>query len=110
MIFRSQYSKGLLDPYKVTDAGGGFSSGDSFIVYPKKDGTPLDSLRLHVFYDALQDMLALKLLESKIGKEKTLQILEENCEKPITFNEYPHNEDWLLEMREKINQAINSNL
>lgn len=105
-----QYSKGLIDPYKVTDAGGGFSSGDSFIVYPKKDGTPLDSLRLHVFYDALQDMLALKLLESKIGKEKTLQILEENCEKPITFNEYPHNEDWLLEMREKINQAINSNL
>lgn len=105
-----QYSKGLIDPYKVTDAGGAFSSGDSFIVYPKKDGTPLDSLRLHVFYDGFQDMLALKLLESKIGKEKVLQILEKNCPTPITFSEYPHNENWLLETREKINQAIQNTL
>lgn len=105
-----QYSKGLIDPYKVTDAGGGFSSGDSFIVYPKKDGTPLDSLRLHVFYDAFQDMLALKLLESKIGKEKTVQLLEEDCLKPIAFSEYPHDESWLLQTREKINQAIQNAL
>lgn len=101
-----QYSKGLIDPYKLTDAGGEFSSGDSFVVYPKKDGTPLDSLRLHVFYDALQDMMALKLLGSKIGKEKTLQILEEKCSEPITFSEYPHDEHWLLETREKINLLI----
>lgn len=105
-----QYSKGLIDPYKVTDAGGAFSSGDSFIVYPKADGTPLDSLRLHVFYDGFQDMLALKLLESKIGKEKVLQILEKDCKSPITFSEYPHNETWLLETREKINQAIQNSL
>lgn len=101
-----QYSKGLIDPYKVTDAGGAFSSGDSFIVYPKADGTPLDSLRLHVFYDGFQDMLALKLLESKIGKEKVLQLLESECQTPITFSDYPQNENWLLETREKINQAI----
>lgn len=105
-----QYSKGLIDPYKVTDAGGGFSSGDSFIVYPHKDGMPLDSLRLHVFYDAIQDMLALKLLETKIGREKTLQILEENCTSPITFSEYPHEESWLLQTRESINQAIQNAL
>lgn len=105
-FYFSQYSKGLIDPYKVTDAGGGFSSGDSFVVYPKEDGTPLDSLRLHVFYDAFQDMLALKLLERKIGKEKTVRILEAECTKPISFSEYPHEERWLLETREKINQAI----
>lgn len=101
-----QYSKGLIDPYTTTDAGGAFFSGDSFVVYPAKDGTPYNSLRLPVFYDAFQDMMALKLLESKIGKEKTLDILEEGLEKPLTFSEYPHSAKWLLETRERINRAI----
>lgn len=101
-----QYSKGLIDPYKVTDAGGAFYSGDSFVVYPAKDGTPYNSLRLNVFYDAFQDMLALKLLESKIGKEQTLAVLEKDLEKPITFSEYPHGAKWILETRERVNRAI----
>lgn len=101
-----QYSKGLIDPYKVTDAGGAFYSGDSFVVYPAKDGTPYNSLRLNVFYDAFQDMLALKLLESKIGKEQTLAVLEKDLEKPITFSEYPHGAKWILETRERVNKKI----
>ena len=39
-FYFSQYSKGLIDPYKVTDAGGSFSSGDSFVVYPGENGEP----------------------------------------------------------------------
>lgn len=101
-----QYSKGLVDPYKVTDAGGAFPSGDSFSVYPAKDGTPYNSLRINVFYDGIQDMLALKLLERKIGKEKTLDLLEEGLHTPISFNDYPHSAKWLLETRERINRAI----
>lgn len=109
-FYFSQYSKGLIDPYKVTDAGGSFSSGDSFVVYPGENGEPLDSLRLHVFYNGLEDMLALKLLESKIGKEKTDAILEEGLEKPLTFRDYPHSAEWLLKTRERINRAIAENL
>ena len=105
-----QYSKGLIDPYKVTDAGGSFPSGDAFVVYPAKDGTPLDSLRLHVFYDAFQDKMALELLESQIGKKRTLEILEEGLEKPLTFSEYPHSTQWQLETRERINHAIQTSL
>ena len=101
-----QYSKGLIDPYKVTDAGGAFYSGDSFVVYPAKDGTPYNSLRLNVFYDAFQDMLALKLLESKISRDKTLAVLEDGLDKPITFSDYPRGDKWILEIRERINHAI----
>ncbi|MCD7873075.1 MAG: DUF4091 domain-containing protein [Clostridiales bacterium] len=108
-FYYSQFSKGLIDPFKVTDAGGNFPSGDSFIVYPGKEGSPLDSLRLQVFYDALQDLRALYLLESKIGREKTIAILEEGLEKPLTFSEYPHSEKWLLETRERINSAVSEN-
>lgn len=109
-FYFSQYSKGLIDPYKVTDAGGSFSSGDSFVVYPGENGEPLDSLRLHVFYNGLEDMLALKLLESKVGKEKALAVLEESLESPLTFRDYPHSAEWLLKTRERINRAIAENL
>ncbi len=100
-----QFSTGPVDPFTETDAGGSFPSGDSFVVYPGDNGTPLISLRLKVFYDALQDMRALQLLESLIGKEKTMQILEDGIE-PITFAQYPHCDDWQLATREKINAAI----
>ena len=55
-------------------------------------------------------MLALKLLESKIGKEKALAVLEEGLESPLTFRDYPHSAEWLLKTRERINRAIAENL
>ena len=104
-----QLSTGPIDPFTETDAGGSFPSGDSFVVYPAKDGTPLVSLRLKVFYDALQDMRALQLCETLIGKEKTLALLEEGIA-PITFADYPHSDEWQLDRREAINSAIRSHL
>lgn len=98
-----------VDPFTETDAGGRFCSGDSFVVYPAADGTPLDSLRLHVFYDGLQDMMALQLLESRIGRDAVINLLESETKQPITFSRYPHSSRWHLETREKINQAIREN-
>lgn len=100
-----QYSVGPVDPFVETDAGGSFPSGDSYVVYPGEDGKPLQSLRLKVFYDAFQDMRALQLLEGLIGRDKTMQILEQDIE-PITFAKYPHSDEWQLLTRENINQAI----
>ena len=101
----SQLSKKSIDPFKNTDAGYGFPSGDAFIVYPGKD-EPIESIRMEVFYDALQDMRALQLLESLIGKEEVLDLLEEGLDTPITFKEYPRESEWLLDIREKINKRI----
>lgn len=108
-FYNSQYSIKAIDPYKVTDAGGGFPSGDSFVVYPAADGTVLESLRLKVFYDGFQDMAALKLLESKIGREKVLEFIDKDLFKPLTFMEYPHENDWLLQFREAVNKMIKEN-
>lgn len=105
-FYNSQYSIKPIDPYKVTDAGGGFPSGDSFVVYPDENGETLASLRLKVFYDGFQDIMALRLLESKIGREKVLEFIDKDLFKPLTFMEYPHETEWLLETREKINQMI----
>lgn len=106
----AQFSVREIDPYTESDAGGAFYSGDSYVVYPAKDGTPLNSLRLHVFYDAFQDMMALQLLESKIGRDAAVALLESDTDKPLTFSEYPHSNAWQLETREKINRAIAENM
>lgn len=105
-FYNSQYSIKPIDPFKVTDAGGGFPSGDSFIVYPGEKGEVIESLRLKVFYDGFQDIAALKLLESKIGREKTVELIENELVKPLSFTEYPHSNEWILNLREQINQKI----
>lgn len=102
----TRFSKKKINPFEVTDAGGEFQSGDSFVVYPNKNGTPYCSTRLKVFYDGFQDMSALQTLEELIGRDKTLKILEQDLEKEITFSEYPHSTEWQLETRERINRAI----
>jgi hypothetical protein len=101
----SQYSRYPVDPFRVTDAGYAFPSGDAFVVYPGEDG-PIESLRLEVFYEALQDLRALKLLESLIGRDTVLNILEEGLDEPISFTKYPIDMEWLLKKREQINRII----
>ncbi|MDA0338127.1 MAG: DUF4091 domain-containing protein [bacterium] len=101
----AQYSTHAIDPFKVTDAGGNFPSGDAFLVYPGEDG-PLDSLRGEVFREALQDQRALQLLDSLQGRDKTVQLLERGLEESITMTRYPKDADWLLRMRERCNRRI----
>lgn len=105
----SQYSRRAIDPYRVTDADSGFPSGDAFLVYPGEDG-PVESIRLKVFHEALQDLRALQLLEQQIGREAVLEALEEGLEEPITFKTYPRDEQWLLSKRQWINDKIKESM
>ena len=105
-FYFTKLSKAPINPYEVTDAGKKFPSGDSFIVYPAEDGTAYHSLRLKVFYDALQDMAALNTLEKLTDKNTCLSIIEEQGKHSLTFRDYPHNDEWLLVTRENVNAAI----
>jgi hypothetical protein len=105
----SQYSHKAIDPFKNTDADISFPSGDAFLVYPGEDG-PIESIRLEVFFDALQDLRALQLLESLIGKNEVIELVEGQLEGPITFKKYPWNSEWLLGIREQINRKITKSL
>ncbi|NQX58834.1 DUF4091 domain-containing protein [Paenibacillus qinlingensis] len=107
-FYYSQYSIKQLDPFKVTDALHAFPSGDSFVVYPGEAG-PIESIRLEVFHEALQDLRALQLLETLIGKERTVALVEDGLTEPLTFTVYPRSTEWMLEVRERINEAIATN-
>ncbi|MBQ7353828.1 MAG: DUF4091 domain-containing protein [Clostridia bacterium] len=99
-FYNSILSDVAINPYFVTDAGGGFQSGDGFVVYPGENG-PYDSIRHECFYDGFQDMYLLYALEKKIGRESVEKILfDYGFEKG--FYVYPHNEKVFLEMINKI--------
>lgn len=99
----TQFSLKVLNPYADTSAGGAYQSGDAFVVYPlDEDGEVVCSLRLYVFNEGLQDMRALKLLEQLSDKQTVNDLLSEIH----GFDEYPRNNQYLLELREKVNQEI----
>ncbi|MFC5650706.1 DUF4091 domain-containing protein [Paenibacillus solisilvae] len=102
----SQYSERKLNPYQTTDADFAFPSGDAFLVYPGENGEPVESVRLNVFREGLQDLRALQLLESFIGHDEVMRLVEEGLQEEITFNSYPRDAAWLLTFREKINERI----
>ncbi len=104
-FYGAQFSDYQVDPFRVTDGDGFAPAGDTFQVYPGKDGKPLESLRMMAAAEAMADLCALKLLESLKGRDFVMAILEDGIE-PITFTCYPRSADYLLETRERVNRAI----
>ncbi len=81
----------LIDPFTdgavgTTAGGEGEPYGDSFVVYPGKDG-PLDSIRWEVFAESLQDYALLQTLG--VGRNDPLfKGLDGYCG-------YPYSEEWI---------------
>ncbi len=102
-FYNDNLSMHAINPFLSTDAGGHFPAGDSFIVYPGDDGA-WDSIRHEVFFDAFQDRMLLKLLESYIGREKCMEFLaNEGVE---GWSVYPHSAQWLIESNKKLKRMV----
>ena len=94
-----------IDPYKVTDADRSFPSGDAFMVYPGENG-PVDSLRHEVFFEALQDLRALRLHEELAGRERTIELIHQGLDYRLSMTHYPCSAAWLLDLRGRVNSSI----
>ena len=108
-FYYSQYSRGLINPYVNTSSSGGFPSGDPFTVYPGVNG-PLPSIRGFVFQNALQDIEICRLLESCIGHDKVVEIIDGMAGMDITFNDYPSDSEYIPNVMDKIKQEIRSRI
>ncbi|MBQ3225224.1 MAG: DUF4091 domain-containing protein [Clostridia bacterium] len=108
-FYYSLGSRRLINPYLSQAADGQFPSGDPFSVYPAPDGTPLESLRLDVFREALQDISALRLCEELVGRDRVIELIDSLAGAPITFSEYPADADYILKLREAVNLLIEEN-
>ena len=93
--------------YMNTTSNGAFPGGDAFMVYPLDvDGEVVCSHRLYVFNEGFQDLRALEMLEGLTDRETVLSLLEEI----EGFRVYPRNNDYIIKLREKINQMIKAYL
>lgn len=107
-FYNSGFSKRPINPYEVNDAEGNFPSGDSFIVYPGKDGKVEETLRLETLSAAFADYRALTLLENKYGRERVIAFLSKEGFHS-NFTDYPRSEGYLSDLRNRINLAIENN-
>jgi hypothetical protein len=105
-FYNSRYSHVPLDPYQYTDSSYFTPAGDSFLVYPGHDGEAWGSLRLNAMREAVDDMRALSLYESRFGREATEKLIMEDTQGELTFTQYPEDANYLIGLREKIARAF----
>ena len=86
------------------DAYEEFPAGTSYIVYPNGD-TAAPSIRLFVFHDAIQDVTAMQLLESAIGHEATVELIEKAGGK-VDWRTCPGTNEQFLAVREAVNAEL----
>lgn len=97
-------SEHLIDPYRVADGECAWPAGDPFSVYPGPDG-PVESLRLVVFHEALQDMRAMALLAERKGRARVDALIEEYLG-ALRFDDFPRDDSRLLGLRARINEEL----
>ena len=105
-FYNNCHSGNDVNPYIDLSGEYWVPAGDTFSVYPGLHGEALESLRLIVFYEGVNDMRALQLCASLCGKEKTIRALEKAYGRPISFDDCPHSADVILKVRETINRMI----
>jgi len=105
-FYNNQFSGDPINPYYEQSADYAFPGGDSFSVYPDMDGTALESPRFIVFYEALQDLKAMKLAERYYSHEEIVTAIENTFGQTLTFDTCAMSADMMLKIREKINAMI----
>ena len=108
-FYNNQYSGDPINPFYETCADFVFPAGDAYLVYPENDGTALESIRMAVFYEALQDIKAMKLAESLTSHETVVEAIEKAFGQNITFDTCTKNADTMLAIREAVNAIIKNN-
>lgn len=107
-FYNNQFSFDAINPYIDTCGGGWVPAGDTFSVYPGDDGNALESLRIVVFYDAIQDISAMRLAESYYGHEEVVKRIEKAFGGEIAFNKCARSAKQMLAVREAVNEMIRS--
>ena len=104
-FYNSRRSLKNINPFMYTGGDQGFPSGDPFSVYPVEGGV-VPSLRAVIFKEALGDIEVCRTLESYIGKEAVVAMIDQAAGEPLTFSCYPRNSHYIPDLIEKMQQMI----
>ncbi len=107
--YYDRLTAGIFDP-KANPCGYKQLPGCSYLAYPvtgQGDCHVVPSLREKLMAEAFDDLRALKLLETYIGREKVLALCEQCLGESVEYTTIPENDD-LFRLREEINRKIKS--
>ena len=105
-FYNNQFSVDQIEPYTDLSGEHWVPAGDTFSVYPGLRGQAIDSLRIVVFFHALQDMRAMKLCESLYSKAEVVAEIEKIMGEELRFDVCAKSEATMLAVRERINEMI----
>ena len=109
-FYNNSGSCNAINPFLDTSSGGYFPAGDAFSVYPGDDCTPLESLRLVSFTEALQDLRAMQLCEHLYSETEVVSALENALGKEIMTNTYVNDSAAYTAIRDVINSMIKAKI
>lgn len=103
-FYYNTLSREAFDPMVSPDALAEFPAGTCYQVYPAGDEA-VPSMRLFVFHDAIQDMQAMELLESAVGHDAVVELMEKTGGR-IGWTSCPADDERFLAVREAVNRQI----
>ena len=103
-------STATVDPFGDTSAGYWAPAGDAFSVYPAHNGEALESLRIIVFYEALQDMMVMKACEKYYSHEEVVRVIEDVMGAEVRFDLCAMNAKEILTIRERLNEMLKAKI
>lgn len=104
--YNNRASGDVINPYLDLGGEDWVPAGDTFIVYPGLDGTPLESLRAITMDEAISDIRAMRAAEKYVGHIEVVRAMEEALGDTITFERCAHSADEMLRVREAVNNLI----
>lgn len=105
-FYQNFHSLDSINPFVDLSGDDWVPAGDICSVYPSQSGEALESLRLVVFNEGLQDMRAMQLLEEFIPHEEIVRQIESAFGKEIKFDVCATSAAQMLAVREKVNDLI----
>lgn len=104
-FYFSRFATEPVNPF-LDSTGNGFTpSGDCYIVYPAPNGEAWESIRYNSFREGLEDMRAMQLAESLVGREAVKALLDEHTG-GVVFDSCVNDSVKMLALREAVNALI----
>ena len=104
--YNNRASGDAINPYLDLGGEDWVNAGDTFMVYPNNDGTPLESIRIMTMEEAMQDVRAMRLAEKYYSHDEVVAAIEEALGDEITFTRCAKSADEMLSVREAVNELI----
>lgn len=108
--YNNRASGDTINPFLDLGGEDWVPAGDTFVVYPNLDGTPLESIRAITLDEAILDVRAMRTAEKYTSHDEVVRVMEEALGDEITFERCAHSAEEMLRVREAVNRLIKNNI